>query len=63
MRLLCHVFGHRRSRRKAKFDYDDQRWTSVCKWCGIRLDRDPIGNWKTVAESIKSDGGKSSLAS
>jgi len=43
--LICMLLSHRRSRRKAKFDYDLQRWRTVCKLCGAPLERERGGQW------------------
>lgn len=48
MRLLCLLFAHRRSRKKAMFDYDEQQWRSVCRFCGTALERDRGGEWREL---------------
>jgi hypothetical protein len=45
MSLYCKLFGHKRSRRKARRDEETQQWRSVCEICGTRLVRESHGNW------------------
>lgn len=33
MFVLCRILGHRRSARRATFNFDEQRWESVCIGC------------------------------
>jgi hypothetical protein len=47
------MFGHRRSARRARMNFDAQRWESVCATCGIALARLDDGTW--VARDGKSD--------
>lgn len=53
---VCYLVGHHRSRREARFDFAAQRWTSVCKHCGIPMARTDDGDWhtrKSVAELLE----------
>jgi hypothetical protein len=43
--LFCLLFGHRRSRKRARFTEEQQRWISNCKRCRAPLARDPSGVW------------------
>ena len=42
--MLCHIFGHRRSRRRAYLEKD--HWKSYCKHCGAPMVRVHKGDWK-----------------
>jgi hypothetical protein len=43
--FVCNWRGHRRSGRRAKFNYDEQQWKSVCKRCGTPLVRVDENQW------------------
>jgi len=50
MQIVCRVAGHQRSSRRARFDFEAQRWTSVCKHCDGPMVRVGERNWQ-LAES------------
>jgi len=45
LKFVCTIAGHRRSAKQARFDYDAQRWRSVCKHCGLPMVRETGGVW------------------
>jgi hypothetical protein len=48
MSLYCKIFGHKRSRRRARRDEETKQWKSVCQLCGARLVREERGKWLEV---------------
>ncbi len=46
MQIVCLIAGHQRSSHRAKFDYDAQRWTSVCKHCEAPMVRVGRRTWQ-----------------
>jgi len=51
LKIVCQIAGHRRSAKAARFDYDAQRWRSVCKHCGTPMARDGDGVW-SILEAV-----------
>jgi len=49
MNLICRIFGHRRSARRAR-RYGDDDWRSVCKTCGTPMVRTGPGHWIPSSE-------------
>lgn len=45
MDMFCQVFGHRRSRKWATFDFVEHQWHSICLRCHARLIREEDGRW------------------
>ncbi|QIK79205.1 hypothetical protein G7077_10165 [Sphingomonas piscis] len=50
--LICKVFGHKRSARKARFNSDTMQWESVCKRCGEPLVRHQHGDWRPAISKL-----------
>ena len=46
MQIICRIAGHHRSSRRARIDYEAQRWISVCKHCDRPMIRIASGNWR-----------------
>jgi hypothetical protein len=45
LRLLCRIYGHKRSRRRAYLDPVERRWRSYCARCGIPMRKDAVDGW------------------
>jgi len=50
LKIICQIVGHQRSVRRAKFDFDAQRFRSVCKYCEAAMIRNADGTWHLVEE-------------
>jgi hypothetical protein len=50
MSMMCTVLGHRRSAKRAKFDFGSQRWHSVCLHCREPMVRIAHGEWQLASE-------------
>ncbi|WP_425505329.1 DUF1660 family phage protein [Sphingomonas piscis] len=50
MRLLCRLFGHRRSGAHAEYSRARRRWRSVCKRCDTPLAK-VNGKWMTIDQA------------
>ena len=48
MNPFCRVFGHHRSVRHAKMNFEAHRWESVCTICGAPMIRVSHHNWHVV---------------
>lgn len=45
--IVCRIFGHSRSAKRARFDYDAQRWRSVCRLCEAPMTKEEDGTgWR-----------------
>jgi hypothetical protein len=44
-RLICRLFGHKRSRRDASYD-SENGWRSFCQRCHIPMIRVAKGDWR-----------------
>lgn len=45
MRIVCMMFGHKRSFKKARKDFDKE-WRSACRWCGRPMIRRSPKHWE-----------------
>lgn len=50
MSMVCRMLGHRRSAKHAKFDFESQRWESVCVQCRAPMIRIAEGEWRLANE-------------
>jgi hypothetical protein len=46
-RIRCMMGRHDRSRSKAR-PRDDNTYTSVCRHCGVAMERDQKRNWRVI---------------
>lgn len=51
---LCFMLGHHRSAKRAKFNFEAQRWESVCSNCGVQMIRIEHRQWrlKSAADEL-----------
>lgn len=50
--LLCKLFGHKRSARKARFNSESMQWESLCKRCQEPLVRHEHGDWRPLVRNL-----------
>jgi hypothetical protein len=50
MSMMCRILGHRRSAKQAKFNFESQRWQSVCVHCHEPMVRIAEGEWRLANE-------------
>ena len=51
MSMICTMLGHRRSAKRAKFNFESQQWQSVCMQCRAPMIRVGEGEWQLPAEA------------
>jgi hypothetical protein len=50
MSMMCRILGHRRSAKQAKFNFESQRWESVCVQCRKPMVRIAKREWRLANE-------------
>lgn len=55
--LVCRIIGHRRSKSRAYYVPELDRWRSFCRRCGTPLLRDENGKWRPHEWEAHAAGG------